>query len=115
MINVLLKGWNGRDAEFLTTVQMVNFLPHMDIIPVQTLNRINLLLGKAQQELARQFERKVLDFSVSGQKYEDALAQLKQSRLAPNCSHSGRGNRAVSCQSNIHPNAQPASSTGAWR
>ena len=61
----------------LGALQMVNFLPHMDIIPVHTLNRINLLMGKAQQELARQFERKVLDFSQSGQKYEEVLAQLK--------------------------------------
>ena len=50
---------------------MVNFLPHMDIIPVQTINRINLLMGRSSQELARQFERKILDFQQSGAKYEE--------------------------------------------
>ena len=31
----------------LGALQMVNFLPHMDLIPVQTQNRINLLMGAA--------------------------------------------------------------------
>ena len=40
----------------LGALQMVNFLPHMDLIPVQTQNRINLLMGSAQKELVKQFE-----------------------------------------------------------
>ena len=37
----------------LGALQMVNFLPHMDLIPVQTQNRINLLMGSAQKELVK--------------------------------------------------------------
>ena len=40
----------------LGALQMVNFLPHMDLIPIQTQNRINLLMGSAQKELVKQFE-----------------------------------------------------------
>lgn len=36
---------------------MVNFLPHMDLVPAQTQNRINLLMSDAKRELIRQFER----------------------------------------------------------
>ena len=42
----------------LGALQMVNFLPHMDLIPIQTQNRINLVMRSAQKELVKQFEAK---------------------------------------------------------
>ena len=43
----------------LGALQMVNYLPHMDLIPVQTQNRINLLMDSAQRELVKQFAEKI--------------------------------------------------------
>ena len=37
----------------LGALQMVNMLPHMDLIPVETQNRINLLMGEAQRKLTK--------------------------------------------------------------
>ena len=45
---------------------MVNFLPHMDLIPVQTQNRINLLMNSAQKELVKQFAEKITDYETKG-------------------------------------------------
>ena len=50
---------------------MVNFLPHMDLIPPQTQNRINLLMGAAQRELVKQFEIKIINFKSNGEKIEE--------------------------------------------
>ena len=49
----------------LGALQMVNFLPHMDLIPIQTQNRINLVMRSAQKELAKQFETKNLAFETN--------------------------------------------------
>ena len=37
----------------LGALQMVNLLPHMDLVPVQTQNRINLLMNSAKKELVK--------------------------------------------------------------
>lgn len=50
----------------LGALQMVNFLPHMDLIPVQTQNRINLLMNSAQKELVKQFAEKITDYETKG-------------------------------------------------
>ena len=50
----------------LGALQMVNFLPHMDLIPVQTQNRINLLMNSAQKELVKQFGEKITDYETKG-------------------------------------------------
>ena len=57
---------------------MVNFLPHMDLIPIQTQNRINLLMGSAEKHLKKQFEEKLLYFELNQQKTEEARQELKQ-------------------------------------
>lgn len=62
----------------LGALQMVNFLPHMDLIPVQTQNRINLLMGTAQRQLIKQFESKMLDFDIHRQRTEQAEIELKR-------------------------------------
>ena len=49
----------------------------MDLIPVQTQNRINLLMDSAHNELVKQFEQKVADYQVMGEKTDEALSQLK--------------------------------------
>ena len=60
---------------------MVNFLPHMDLIPVQTQNRINLLMNSAQKELVKQFAEKITDYETKGQKTEEALSCLKAKEM----------------------------------
>ena len=61
----------------LGALQMVNLLPHMDLIPVQTQNRINLLMNSAQKELVKQFANKIADFETKRLKTEEAIAQYK--------------------------------------
>lgn len=66
----------------LGALQMVNFLPHMDLIPVQTQNRINLLMNSAQRELIKQFEEKASDYRAKAEKTDWALSELKTKEMA---------------------------------
>ena len=61
----------------LGALQMVNLLPHMDLVPVQTQNRINLLMNSAKKELVKQFADKIADYENKERKTEEALVQYK--------------------------------------
>jgi hypothetical protein len=56
---------------------MVNFLPHVDLIPAETQNRINLLMGAAQKQLIKQFENKIIEYSLGSEKRDKAYEMVK--------------------------------------
>ena len=65
----------------LGALQMVNLLPHMDLVPVQTQNRINLLMNSAKKELVKQFADKIADYENKERKTEEAIAHYKAKEM----------------------------------